>query len=109
MSAPNKRPSSEYDERIGENIGRLVSDVIVDSLTLFGMEKPAVSEPIPVQPKVDPNRLLKAQEIAKKLGVSKTLAYQLMQKGEIPTVRIGSAVRVRPLDLEDYIKNNLRG
>lgn len=31
-----------------------------------------------------------------------------MQLGEIPTVRIGTAVRVRPEDLETFIKANLR-
>lgn len=53
-------------------------------------------------------RLLKAREVASLLNISLALAYRLMQLGEIPTVRIGTAVRVRPEDLETFIKANLR-
>jgi len=48
-------------------------------------------------------RLLKGKEVASMLGVSTSFAYLLMKRGDIPTVRIGSAVRVRPEDLERYI------
>ena len=48
-------------------------------------------------------RLLKPAEVAEILQVSKALAYNLMKRGEIPTVRIGSTVRVRREDLEKYI------
>ncbi len=49
-------------------------------------------------------KLLKGDEIAERLGVSKAYAYRLMSTGAIPTVKIGSrAIRVRPEDLEKYI------
>jgi excisionase family DNA binding protein len=51
--------------------------------------------------------LLKATEVAKILNVSRAMAYQLMQRGEIRTVSIGSAKRVRREDLERYIQENL--
>jgi len=35
------------------------------------------------------------------------MAYQLMQRGEIRTVRIGAARRVRREDLSQYIQENL--
>ncbi len=49
-------------------------------------------------------RLLKPAEVAEILQVSKAYAYVLMNRGEIPTVRIGKIVRVRLEDLEGYIK-----
>lgn len=52
-------------------------------------------------------RLLRAREVAKILNVSQALAYRLIQMGEIPCVRIGTAVRVRPEDLDAYIEANL--
>lgn len=52
-------------------------------------------------------RLLRANEVAKILNVSLALAYRLMQMGEIPCIRIGTAVRVRPEDLAAYIEANL--
>jgi len=47
--------------------------------------------------------LLKGGEVAEILHVSRSFAYLLMSRGEIPTVRFGNAVRVRPEDLERYI------
>ena len=52
-------------------------------------------------------RLLKAVEIAEILNISRAMAYRLMQTRKIPTVRIGSARRVRPVDLQNYIQENL--
>ena len=49
------------------------------------------------------SRLLKTEEVAEILQVSRSFAYQLMKRGEIPSVRIGNAVRVRPEDLQRYI------
>jgi excisionase family DNA binding protein len=56
----------------------------------------------------DPNStLLRATEVARILNVSRAMAYQLMQRGEIRTVRIGAARRVRREDLFQYIQENL--
>ncbi len=52
-------------------------------------------------------RLLKAVEVAEILNISRAMAYRLMQTREISTVCIGSARRVRPVDLESYIESNL--
>ncbi|HEY9078077.1 MAG TPA: helix-turn-helix domain-containing protein [Anaerolineaceae bacterium] len=51
--------------------------------------------------------LLKATEVARILNISRAMAYLLMQRGEIRTVRISSAVRVRREDLDQYIQDNL--
>ena len=52
------------------------------------------------------NTLLKAKVVAEILQISRAMAYNLMQRGEIPTVRIGKARRVRPEDLIKYIESN---
>jgi excisionase family DNA binding protein len=52
-------------------------------------------------------RLLKSDEVAEILQISRSMAYALMKRGDIPTVRIGTSVRVRPEDLEKYIKDNV--
>ena len=49
-------------------------------------------------------RLLKSDEVADILKISRAMAYKLMQRGEIPTIRIGSSVRVRVEDLEKYVE-----
>lgn len=53
--------------------------------------------------------LLKGNDVARLLNISRAFAYQLMRQGEIPTVRIGNAVRVRKEDLLSYIDHNRRG
>lgn len=52
------------------------------------------------------NTLLKAKDVAEILQISRAMAYTLMQRGEIPTVRIGKVRRVRPEDLIKYIEGN---
>jgi excisionase family DNA binding protein len=53
-----------------------------------------------------PQQLLISEEVAEILHVSRSFAYLLMKRGDIPTVHVGNAVRVRPEDLERYINNN---
>ena len=50
--------------------------------------------------------LLTAREIARRLSVSRSEAYLLMTRGELPTVRIGRAVRVSERDLDEWIARN---
>ena len=52
-------------------------------------------------------KLLKAEEVAELLSVSRSFAYSLMQNGPLPTVHLGRSVRVRPEDLEEFIRVNL--
>ena len=49
-------------------------------------------------------QLLKSEEVSEILHVSRSFAYLLMKRGDIPTVHVGNAIRVRPEDLEQYIQ-----
>jgi len=51
--------------------------------------------------------LLRPSDVAKRLNISTSFAYRLLQTGEIPVVRIRAACRVRPQDLEKYVERNL--
>ena len=53
--------------------------------------------------------LLKGNDVARMLNISRAFAYQLMRQGDIPTVKIGNAVRVRREDLLAYIDYNRQG
>ena len=57
-----------------------------------------------IMPKAE--KLLKAKEVAEILQVSRSLAYQMIRRGEIPTIRVGSAVRVQHGDLEKFIEQS---
>jgi len=52
------------------------------------------------------SRLLKADEVAERLNISRRFAYSLMKTGQLPTVRIGRSVRVHPRDLNEFIELN---
>jgi excisionase family DNA binding protein len=57
----------------------------------------------------DSEPLLRASEVAARLNISRSLAYRLMQMGEIPTIKISKSIRVRLADLEEYINHNWSG
>jgi excisionase family DNA binding protein len=52
--------------------------------------------------------LLTVEEVRAELNIGRTLAYQLVQSGQLPVVRVGRAVRVRRSDFEAFISANVR-
>jgi len=54
-------------------------------------------------------KLLKSEEIAQLLGVSKSFAYKLIRQGMVPSVRMGRSVRVRQEDLDIFISSSVQG
>jgi excisionase family DNA binding protein len=48
--------------------------------------------------------LLRVEEVAKALSVSRAQAYRLVRRGDIPCVRIGASVRVRAATLDEWIR-----
>ncbi len=53
---------------------------------------------------LDNDRLLTIAEVARTLHVSRSLIYWLIGGGELPTVRIGRALRFRSEDVQAYIR-----
>jgi len=53
--------------------------------------------------------LLRGDEVARLLNLSKSKTYELLASGEIPAVRIGRAVRVRPEALMRYLSDREAG
>ena len=54
-------------------------------------------------------KLLTADDVAEILQVSLSFAYALLSRGELPSVRLGRAVRVRPQDLDEFIESSVQG
>ena len=56
----------------------------------------------------DPTRLLlTVSEAARRLGIGRTLMYELISTGQVASVRVGRLRRIRPADLEAYANNLL--
>jgi len=53
-------------------------------------------------------RLLRLDEVAERLSISKSMAWKLVAYGQLRSVRIGRAVRVRPPDVEEYLARSTR-
>ena len=51
--------------------------------------------------------LLRPAEAAEQLGVSRTRCYQLLKSGTIPSVKIGSSVRVPTSQLKAWIDDRV--
>ena len=49
------------------------------------------------------NALLRPQDVAEALAVSKVTVYRLARTGELASVRIRGQVRFRPAAIEDYL------
>ncbi len=55
---------------------------------------------------VGEHRLLDAREVARRLSVCRSTAYNLMMSGQLPTVRIGrKLVRVSSVALDKWIED----
>ncbi len=53
-------------------------------------------------------RLLRIDDVAERLAVSRSMAWKLVTYGQLRSVRIGRAVRVRPQNLAAYIADAVR-
>jgi excisionase family DNA binding protein len=49
--------------------------------------------------------MLSVNELAQALGISRALAYRLVQERRIPSYRIGRCVRVRKQDVARYLES----
>lgn len=54
-------------------------------------------------------QLLRISEAAKRLEISRSMVYLLINRGEIPSVRIGSILRVPAEALDELIQNKTIG
>ena len=56
----------------------------------------------------EPSLLLRIPEVARALGIARSLAYEMARDGRLPTVHIGKAVRVPRRRLEEWIEERAR-
>jgi excisionase family DNA binding protein len=114
LSEAEETAIRSFAKNVGAQWGDFVSTALTEFLTLVvALRKPvqvmqmsSKSKPVVIPTQMD--RLLTAGDVARRLNISKAKAYQLLQRGEIPCIRVDRSTRVRPADLEAYIKQNVR-
>ena len=52
--------------------------------------------------------LIRPRDVGRKLGLSTPHVYTLAAAGEIPSIKLGRAVRFRPADVEAFIRDHRR-
>ena len=65
------------------------------------MQQQQDRQPIPFV--ADTDRLMRADEVAKRLACGPGMVYKLINRGELPGVSVGRLVRVRESDLNAYL------
>jgi len=51
--------------------------------------------------------LLDSRQVAARLNISRSYVYFLMRVGDLPCIRIGNTIHVRPRDLERYLQQRI--
>ena len=97
----NKISAEEVAQQFAKAIQLLLEWVEQrDKVTKQDISKPKIDE-------YGKNELLNAAEAAMILKIGKSKMYQMMQRGEIPSVQFGRSVRVRFADLEKFIVDSV--
>jgi excisionase family DNA binding protein len=68
------------------------------------LEEGALEEGAPVHHNGQSSRLLSPSEVCQELEADRASVYQKLRSGEIPALKLGSALKVRRADLEGYMK-----
>ena len=71
---------------------------------LLELEEGALEEGAPVYQNGQSSRLLSPSEVCQELEADRASVYRRLRSGEIPSLKLGSALKVRREDLEEYMK-----
>jgi excisionase family DNA binding protein len=52
-----------------------------------------------------PQRFFKVEDCAKEIGISRSMAYELVKSGEIRSVRIGGALRIPAAAIDEFAES----
>src|SRR5215211_1009959 len=66
----------------------------------------AVEGEVPDRPESHDLELLSIAQVCQRLNMGKSWVYRRIHEGEIPSVKFGRTIKVRRLDLENYLENH---
>src|ERR671921_518527 len=70
------------------------------------LEEGALEEGAPVYQNGQSSRLLSPSEVCQELEADSASVYRRLRSGEIPSLKLGSALKARRADLEGYMKGH---
>jgi excisionase family DNA binding protein len=68
------------------------------------LEEGALEEGAPVHQNGQSSQLLSTSEVCRELEADRASVYRRLRSGEIPSLKLGHALKVRSEDLEEYMK-----
>lgn len=57
-----------------------------------------------MSPTEDGRQLMRAGEVATLLNLDRKEVYRMLERGDIPRIKIGRSVRIAPADLDTYLE-----
>ena len=72
------------------------------------LEEGALEEGAPVYQNGQTPRLLSPSEVCQELEADRAWVYRRLRSGEIPSLKLGNALKIRREDLEGYMKGRCR-
>ena len=103
-TTPTPQHLEQALETFVENLEGLEGAVQRFEEALLELEEGALEEGAPVYQNGQTPRLLSPSEVCQELEADRASVYRRLRSGEIPALKLGSALKVRRADLEEYMK-----
>jgi excisionase family DNA binding protein len=107
-TTPLTQGIEEALEAFVEGLEGLQSTLVKFEEALLELEEGALDEEAPEHQSGQNLRLLSPSEVCEELGKESAVVYRKLSSGEIPSLRLGHALKVRQADLEEYINGQQR-
>jgi excisionase family DNA binding protein len=91
-------------ETFVEGLEGLESTLVKFEEALVELEQGALEEEAPEHQNGQNLKLLSPSEVCEELGEDSTVVYRKLRSGEIPSLKLGHALKVRRADLQEYVK-----
>jgi excisionase family DNA binding protein len=105
-TTPTPQRLEQALESFVEDLGGLEGAVQRFEEALLELEEEALEEGAPVHQNGQSSRLLSPSEVCQELEADSASVYQKLRSGEITSLKLGSALKVRREDLEEYMKGH---
>ena len=107
-TTPSTQGIEEALEAFVAGLEGLQSTLVKFEEALLELEEGALDEEAPQHQNGQNLRLLSPSEVCEELGEESAVVYRKLSSGEIPSLKLGHALKVRWADLEEYMKDQRR-
>ena len=103
-TTPSTQHLEQAIESFVEGLEGLESTLVKFEEALLELEEGALEEEAPEHQNGQNLKLLSPSEVCEELGEESAVIYRKLSSGEIPSLRLGHALKVRWADLQEYVK-----